>query len=648
MSLISLSQVSQQFDGRPILQDLTLNVDRGARIGLIGRNGSGKSTLLRILGRELEPSDGRVDFHGKIRVGHQAQELRYAPGATILDEMRAVFRADLARDERLRELEEALAEDPEPDRQKKLLGEYERLQREHDASGTYDVGRRIETVLSSLGLPQEGWSQEVDRFSGGERNVIGLARVLLSAPDVMLLDEPSNHLDMEGVEWFADFLRTTRAAVVMVSHNRHLLDETCDRIWELHKGGVKSWAGNYSAYRKQKADALALQERQFKTQKKLIERIEFQARRLRDMANAYDDPGQARRAKAMLKRIERMDKVDRPETATRSFRASLRASGRHGRIALTVNDFTFAYGDRTLFDHANLEIEFGDRVCLVGPNGSGKTTLFRQILDTGGWENETLRLGKAVKVGEYRQLHDVLDHAATLQDWAARTCSLTRSAAADLLHRFQFTRDDLDRRIETLSGGEKSRLQLARLVNDEINLLLLDEPTNHLDIEACEQLEGMLQNFPGTLFVISHDRYFLDELVRRVVEVRDGGLQVFPGTFEEWWEKKRQSRRRGALELRSRKAAADETKEAAKQEREEKKARQRDERKLRKNLSGLETKIESLETREEELKAELEEAYAAQDHPGRTRNLNEEFQRIRDEIRALYREWEAVVAALEE
>jgi ATP-binding cassette subfamily F protein 3 len=546
------------------------------------------------------------------------------------------------------------------------------VQHEHDASGGYDAERRIATVLSSLGLPESAWTQPIEGFSGGERNAIGLARVLLSEPDVMLLDEPSNHLDMEGVEWFLEFVRRCPSAVVMVSHNRHLLDATVERIWEVRNGGVVSWTGNFSDFQRQKAEALALQERQYETQQRLIERIEFQARRLLDMARAYDEPGQARRAKSMLKRLEMMEKIERPDTGDRRFKASLAGGRRHGRIALTVNDFDFSFaapcasgeaaggprsphdpadrsavGDRVLFEKANLEIEYGERVCLVGPNGSGKTTLLRNVLEHATWENPTLRLGASVKVGEYRQLHDVLDHAMTLLRWLADETGLDDRETAKLLHRFLFTRDDLEREIGTLSGGEKSRLQLARLAQAKVNFLLLDEPTNHLDFESCEQLEEMLREYDGTLLVVSHDRYFLDKLVTRVVEVKDKGLVSHPGSFAAWWQAKIESgtMRRSALELRSRKAAADETAIATRAEREEKKSHEREQRKVRKALAALEKRIEALEARQSELAARIEEAFGGARDRALGERLSAELTQVQREIAGLYGEWEALAAA---
>jgi ATP-binding cassette subfamily F protein 3 len=648
--LVALSRVSIHFGGPVLLDDVTLAVERGDKIGVVGRNGAGKSTLLRLLAGQLEPVAGDVFRRKGVRVAHQAQELSYSPGATIFGEMRRVFDADVARAARLAELEQRLSEPLDDAGKRRVLDEYERLQLDHEAARGYDVDRRIGTVLSSLGLPESAWHQPIAGFSGGERNVSGLARVLLSDPDVMLLDEPSNHLDMQGVEWFLDFVKRCESAVVMVSHNRHLLDATARTIWEVRGGRVGVFTGNFSDHQRAKAEALALQERRYETQQRLIRRIEFQARRLLDMARAYDEPGQARRAKSMLKRLEMMEKVEKPDTADRRFSASLTGGARHGRIALRVRDFSFAYDERVLFDRAELEVEFGERVCLVGPNGSGKTTLLREVLSHASWENPTLRLGASVKAGEYRQLHDVLDPHRTLLRWTADVTGLDDRKAADLLHRFLFTRDDLEREISTLSGGEKSRLQLARLVEAKVNLLLLDEPTNHLDLESCEQLEEMLQEFDGTLLVVSHDRYFLDRLVTRVVEVVDRRLVSHPGSFADWWQAKREAGafRKSALELRSRRTAADDATSAAREDRERRKARERDRRKVEKSLAALETRIHKLESRQADLAAKIEEAFGAARDRALGERLAREFAEVKDEIARLYVQWEASAAAFED
>jgi ATP-binding cassette subfamily F protein 3 len=625
------------YTGPDLLEGVTVKVERGDRIGLIGPNGSGKSTLLKILGGLLAPTAGDVLLGPNARVAYQAQELDYVTGASVREDLRAVFSDVHRREARLREIEQLLATAPDD---KALLREYERLEREQESAGAHDTDRRVERMLDSLGLPEQAWNQPVGTFSGGERNIIGLARVLLAEPDVMLLDEPSNHLDMDGIEWFIDELARNPAAVVMVSHNRHLLDRAAKTIWEVERKRITEWTGNYTAFRKLKEDALALQERRYKVQQREIERLEFQARRLTDMANAYDDPGQAKRAKAMRRRIERMEKVEAPDETDRRFRARLKAGERHGRIALVVKDFRFAHGDRVLFDGADLEIEYGERVCLVGPNGSGKTTLLRKVLEEGSWENPSLRLGKSVKVGEYRQLHDALDPKATLTDWVMAETGLSLSPAQGLLHRFLFTRDDLDRPIATLSGGEKSRLQLARLVQAQVNFLVLDEPTNHLDLDACEQLEEMLMEFDGTLLIVSHDRYFLDRLVNRVVEVSGKKLVDHRYTFKEWWERRGARRRNEALEGRERERA---DKVSAQRTYDERKERQREIDRLESRVRKLEERITALEERQKELKHLLEELYTKGDRPSEAAEAAKNFESVRTELSALYVEWEKVL-----
>jgi len=647
MALISANGVRMHFGGPLLLDGVNAEVEPGARIGLIGRNGTGKSTLLRLLAEQMEPTEGSIVHQPRLRVAYQAQELHFDPGRTVHQEMKAVFADASALQQRLHDLEEQIAATPDETLRGRLLRDYEHLQQEQEQAGIYDLDRRIESVLSSLGLPESAWHQPIEGFSGGERNVIGLARAVLRDPDVLLLDEPSNHLDMEGVEWFIDWVRRSRAAVVMVSHNRHLLDAVCKEIWELRRSKVVPWTGNYTEFTQLKAEADARQERQFKSQQRLIARIEFQARRLRDMAAAYDDPGQAKRAKAMLRRIEQMDRVERPDTNERTFGAAIKGSGRHGRIALTIKDFHFAYGERVLFDGANLEVEYGDRICLVGNNGSGKSTLLHQILDHGGWENPTLRLGKAVKVGDYRQLRDELDEGQTLEDWAINTTRKPRNEAVELLHRFLFTREDLDRSIGTLSGGEKSRLQLARLVHEDVNFLMLDEPTNHLDIQACEQLEEMLLDFQGTLLVISHDRYFLDKLVDRVVEVKDQTLIDHPMRFAEWWHKKENAGEFGRhTALRDRRGES-EGKQAKRNAFEEERERRREHNRLRNRHRDLEERIAKLEARIQDLEQRLEGAYAPGTDPGLAETLLSELQTGKTELSTLYEDWESVSTALE-
>jgi len=650
MALLSLDDVGFRYEGGPLLLDgVRLDIEPGRKIGVIGQNGTGKSTLLKLLARDLEPTHGRVHRQRGLKVAYQEQELVRDSDITVRDEMLRVFSEQQARQRRIRDIEEQLAAPLEEQEQARLLATLDRLHEAHRSTGGYTVEQRIASVLSGLGLPESAWDQPIGKFSGGEKNVIGLARVLLAEPDVILLDEPSNHLDLDGLEWFIRWLRQSDQTVVMVSHNRHLLDVTVSEIWEVTSGECTRWAGNFTDWQQQKADALALQERQYKNQQRLIRRLEFQARRLRDMARAYDDPGQAKRAKAMLRRIEQMDIVERPNEGEQRFHARLESGPRHGELALRINEFSCAIGDRVLFDRATLEITAGNRVALVGPNGCGKTTLFRHILDEGAWENPTLRTGKSVRIGDYNQIHqEVMRLDTTLVDWLQDRTGLLYQPATELLHRFLFTRDDLDRQVATLSGGEKSRLQLARLVHEQANLLMLDEPTNHLDIQACEQLEQMLEEYTGTLLVISHDRYFLDRIVDTVVEVNDLRLTRHRGSFNDWFERRQAAaaeRRAGALALHSQKEAGQRSvdKETRIKERERRKAEEKEQRRLKNRVSKLEREIADSEARKTALEAALELAYSEGGDASKGPALSDELRALNTGLEQLYSDWEDAV-----
>ncbi|MHC4840176.1 MAG: ribosomal protection-like ABC-F family protein [Planctomycetota bacterium] len=659
MALVTLSGVHKHFGGPVLLKDVSLAIDRGHKIGLIGQNGTGKSTLLKLILGQLEPNDGELHRQRNMKIAYQAQELVYEKGSTVLDEMRKLFESDFSRQSKLNELENKMSAGLTDDR---LLAEYDRLQQEHHTAGGYDVDHRIETVLTGLGLPQSSWTQPIESFSGGERNIIGLAKILLQKPDLMLLDEPSNHLDMEGIEWFIQFIRRTEAAVLMVSHNRHLLDATATEIWELHGRKVTRWAGNYSDFQREKAEKLALQERQYKAQQRWIKRIEFQARRLKDMANAYDDPGQAKRAQAMMRRIEQLDRIEKPDKSENRFHASLAGAGRHGHIALQVGELTIKVADRVLLNKANLEVKFGERVALVGPNGSGKTTLFKAILNHADWDRPEIevqegpfwiagriRTGKSATIGDYSQIHQQsLDESRSLIDWFTEITALHFQPGSELLHRFLFSRDDLNRQIGTLSGGEKSRLQLARLVHEKVNFLMLDEPTNHLDIQACEQLEEMLEEFPGTLLIISHDRYFLDKLVKRVVDLQDRQLVVHEGDFAGWFNQKMAKVTAGprkTLQLHSQKEAGGDGE--AKLNREERKAQQRRQHQLKTQLKQIETRIEKLEALKSDLESELADAFTTMGAE-EAQKVNQRFVEAALDLSTAYEKWEEVTSELED
>ncbi len=654
MSLITLGDLTKSFDGSPLLDGVSASIAPRKKIGLVGRNGCGKSTLLRIVAGRISADGGVVHRARNLRIGFQEQELEAPPDRTLIQEMREVFREDFERRRRLRELEHKLADASLAEEHDRILLRYQELTDQEAAEGVGDPERLIRQTLLGLGLPEEVWDQPLHRFSGGERNLLAMARVILGRPDLFLLDEPTNHLDMEGIDWFISFIRRCPSAALIVSHDRHLLDLVADEIWELKRGRLTVYAGNYSDYERKKAEDEALRQRQWRNQQKLIRRLEFQARRLRDMARAYDDPGQAKRARSMLSRIARMELVAAPEHDDSPFAASLANAPRHGDLALRIENFSHAYGDRVLFDSASLEINFGERVCLVGPNGSGKSTLMDAILREGAWDNPRIRVGKSVKLGRYEQLHDrAIRPGATLLDWLMGVTHLDKTPASNLAHRFRFSRDDLEREVQTLSGGEKSRLQLARLVHEGANFILLDEPTNHLDIPSAEKLEEMLDEFTGTLLVISHDRYFLDRLANVVVEVKDTRLVRHHVTFAEWWQNRKGAPKEGpggALRLRiSRESGASPTeeREARRKDREERKARRKEERRLRRRVEELEALTHRLEQEIKDLEQALARHWTENSSHEEGLRLDQALTQRRAELEQALTSWEAAALELE-
>ena len=541
MSLITLNNISRSFGSQDVLSGLNLDINAGKAIGLVGRNGSGKTTLLKLIAKLDLPSSGHMVGQPNLRVSYLAQDPKYPAGRTLFDEVREGLAGVEKIEIELRELEETLA-NPElkndSDAYQRVLDRYSKAQERFEMVDGYRLDGRVEAILDGLGVARRDWGREAATFSGGERNIIGLARVLVQKPDIMLLDEPGNHLDFEGLDWLEDELKRFAGAVLLVSHNRYLLDSVTQRTWELQDGKIEQYSGNYSAYRAEKILRMARAASDKRRAEREANRLSFQMQRLKSWASVYDNPKLARTAKRFEKRIEDLRNTDTgPRDDTRGIALRFGGERTKGTIAVDVRGYTRGYdGSPPLFDNAWFRIEQGQRAALVGPNGTGKTTFLRDLYYTGKWENATLRVGPSMKMGYLSQMGDELNPDNDLIHECLRLTGLRRNEAESLLHRFLFNRDDLSKPVNVLSGGERVRLQLAALMTGNYNFLLLDEPTNHLDVFSREAVEEALEQFPGTLLIVSHDRYFLDKLAEDVFYLNHAAVEEFEGNFSDFWQ----------------------------------------------------------------------------------------------------------------
>ena len=529
--LITVQNLKKDYAGTTVLDGLDFQLDPGRKVGLIGRNGAGKTTLLRLLISQDDDFKGRIARAPGLKVGFAGQHFPAFDGTAL--EWLTVDLAPLAGE--LARLEDLMGT-TEGDDLDKVLTEYGTLREKWDEAGGDGAVDRAQTLLGTLGLSHRE-DTPTAKLSGGEQNLLAIAKALADRPDLLILDEPGNHLDVWGQAWLEEFLRDYPAAVLVVSHNRTLLDRSVDRILDLDAGKIRSWAGNYSAHRLEKLKLACAQGLNFNADRKKLDRLEALVKRFREIATATADPAWGKRLHARQTQLNKFR--DQATEAPDVDRAKLavaftgRVSG--STLALRVSNYHRAWGDRVLFENAGFEMEVGERVALVGPNGCGKTTFLTDLVTTGGWENPRLRIGPSLRVGYVSQKQTVFDPTLTILEEFERLKPAGRQAVHGLLGQFLFAWTDLDKKVGALSGGELNRLQLARAVFLEADFLILDEPTNHLDIPSREGVEEGLSDFKGTLLTVSHDRYFLDQTVTRIVEVRDRGFDSWDGTFSEFW-----------------------------------------------------------------------------------------------------------------
>jgi ATP-binding cassette subfamily F protein 3 len=543
MIVVNLDRVTLTYLIEPVFADLSWEIHNDRCVGLIGPNGCGKSSLLKLIAGEIDSETGFTVRRKGLTVGYLHQEPRLHAGHTVLQEALTASRGLARVESELAQIEARLT-DPAVfgdetlltralARQASLLDEYSHL-------GGPSYHNRVRSILSSLGFSEADLSLPVEVLSGGQKKLVGLAKPLVTQPDLLLLDEPDNHLDLDGKEFLERLIRDYKGGVIIVSHDRYLLDMVVDEIVELEDGRLSHYTGTYSEYAFEKHTRLLRQQQLFEAQQKEINRLEQAAKRLLTWGKVYDNEKFSKRGKNILKRLDRIERIDQPALERR--RMGLELSGWRGSqkvLELVDLDKLFPAADgqsseKILFGGLDLLIRHGERVGLVGPNGAGKSVLFRMILGQEHASGGEIAIGPSVEIGYYAQEHETLDPQRTLLDTVRYAAGCSENNAVAILGRFLFSYDQARQPIAGLSGGERSRLQLLLLTLAGPNFLLLDEPTNNLDIASAEVLESALEDFEGSLLVISHDRYFLDRVVSRIVELDDGVLSEYLGNYSDY------------------------------------------------------------------------------------------------------------------
>ncbi len=529
--LVQASGLTYAHGGNEVFSNVDFEIGAGERVALVGENGAGKSTLFRLIARQITPDSGELTFRRNTIVGMLEQEPSFAPGVSIIGAVKQASAAAADIEVRMRALE-AQMQTADGDEFDAVLEEYARCQEAFDALGGYGADSRAEEVLTGLGFGEERWEQTVASLSGGEKKLVGLARLLLQDVDILLLDEPDNHLDFTAKDWLQAYIKAHRGAVAIISHDRYFLDQAVNRLFELEDGGIYSYPTAYSGFLVAKQERLEreaalreLREREFKQLKRSAEQLTEWARM---------NPKFARRAgnKRRMLEIERSELESKPKPSLERRRIDVDfQTSRGGRIVLDLKGVAKSFETRELLRPFDLMIEHGECVGIVGDNGSGKTTLFRMIAGVDEPTSGIIRMGPSIRLGYYSQEQETLDPDKSPLELVRGVKAFSEPEALGFLSTLMFDRTDATNAVKNLSGGERSRLQIALLILQKANFLLLDEPTNNLDIPSCEELEDALLDFEGTILTISHDRYFLDKLATRIIELDAGTVREYRGDF---------------------------------------------------------------------------------------------------------------------
>lgn len=636
MIILACNEISLSFGTDTILNKVSCNVHRGEKAALVGVNGAGKSTLFKVIIGSLQQDSGDIFVSKGLRIGYLDQSSGLESENTIWAEMLTAYHTLISIEARLKLLEKSISHEKNEERLRSLMKEYDRLLERFSREGGYEYNSRIRGVLRGLGFKDEEFELAIRNLSGGQKTRLALAKLLLEEPDLLLLDEPTNHLDICAIEWLEDFLKNYKQSVFAISHDRYFLDAVTTKTIELENCECTTYAGSYSEYARQKAIAREIQHRHYDLQQKEIARMEAfieQQRRWNREKNIIA-------AESRQKAIDRMEKLDAPKRLPGSIKIKFRSTVVSGNNVLTAESLSKSFPGKELFKDLSFDIRRGEKTFIIGPNGCGKSTLLKILMGKTPQTEGAFEYGHRIALGYYDQeLEGLDDNNTVLEEVWDDNEKLTHTQIRNALAQFLFFGEDVFKSIGVLSGGEKSRVALTKLMLSGANLLLLDEPTNHLDVNSREALEEALLAFDGTMLCVSHDRYFIRKLASRVIEMTDTGLEDYRGDYAYYLDHRR-------LDI-SQTGGNDQTFSSAKQEHLDSKEEKARRRKLDKQLATCEKEINKTEARLTELNEEMSCKDVSSDHVLLT-TLHEEQLELEKRLEQLYADWSAYAEEVEQ
>ncbi|MDK9711896.1 ABC-F family ATP-binding cassette domain-containing protein [Acidaminobacter sp.] len=632
MIALSCNSLTKYYGVDRIIEDISFTMSQGDRVGLIGRNGAGKTTLFKILTGQITSDSGTLYRAKDTEIGYLEQIVPSSSSQTLLDYAMSIFSEMLAREEALRALEHDIADaDPKDiSVNEKRLEEYSHKLESFEKDGGYTFRSEVKGVLRGLGFEESEFGRDLNELSGGQKSRLSIGRLLLKKPELLLLDEPTNHLDIDACAWLENYLKSYPGTMMIISHDRYFLDQLVNKIYEIENGKLTEYPGLYSDYAREKRKRFEVEMKAFEKQQREIERQEEMIRRFKQ----HGTEKLAKRARSREKLLEKVDRIDKPTEDHRRTRLNLTQRIQSGEDVLAAEGLAKSYGGRSIFNNAELFVYRGDRVGLIGANGIGKTTLFNILCGKVEPDAGYYKLGHKVEVGLYDQEQSNLNPGnSLLEEISDADPKLDLTEIRTLLGAFLFFGDDVYKLVSQLSGGERGRLSLLKLMLSEANLLLLDEPTNHLDIQSKEALESALENYEGTIITISHDRYFLNRLCNRLVELKADGTTLYLGNYDDYKEKLATNQK---LENEPDQTIVNKTRQ--KEERRREKEKLSEERAKKRDLQNLEARLHELENELHEIEQKMCDVSISQDHQTLL-NLTETSEQLKAEIEVLYERW---------